>query len=53
MFCHKSFDENPFQVISHDKFGRHVFVATILTNASPESDVVENIMEEMSFDSMV
>ena len=53
MYCHKLFVKNLFQVISHNKFGRHVFVATILTNASPESDVVENIMEEMSFDSMV
>ena len=47
------FDENLFQVISHNKFGRHVFVATIVTNASSESDVVENIMEEMSLDPLV
>lgn len=36
------------KVVSHNKFGRHVFVATIVTNASSESDVVGNIMEEMT-----
>ena len=41
-----------FQVISHNKFGRHVLVATIVTNASSESEVVENIMEEMTPDWM-
>ena len=45
--------KNILQVISHNKFGRHVFVATIVTNASSESDVVENIMEEMSLDPLV
>ena len=35
-------------MVSHNKFGRHVFVATIVTNASSESDVVGNIMEEMT-----
>merc|ERR1711931_171669 len=28
------------KVISHGKFGRNVFVATIITNASKESDVL-------------
>ena len=43
-------EEILFQVISHNKFGRHVFVATIVTNASSGSDVLENIMEEMAPD---
>ena len=49
VFFTKMCDESLFQVISHNKFGRHVFVATIVTNASSESEVVGNILEEMDW----
>ena len=37
-----------FQVISHIKFGHHVFVTTIVTNCSVETDVMENLEAEFS-----
>jgi len=36
------------KVISHSKFGRNVFVATIVTNAAEGSDVMDNIAADMS-----
>merc|ERR1719420_906611 len=41
------------KVITHRKFGRHVFVATIVTNAAEKSDVMENIIYDMSPDWML
>ena len=35
-------------MISHSKFGRNVFVATIVTNAAEGSDVMDNIAADMS-----
>ena len=37
-----------FQVISHIKFGHNVFVTTIVTNCSVETDVMENLEAEFS-----
>eukprot|EP00092_Neocalanus_flemingeri_P025580 GFUD01027732.1.p1 GENE.GFUD01027732.1~~GFUD01027732.1.p1 ORF type:complete len:309 (-),score=86.41 GFUD01027732.1:567-1493(-) len=36
------------KVISHAKFGRHVFVGCIVTNAAAGSDAVDNIVEDIS-----
>jgi len=36
------------KVISHGKFGRNVFVATIITNASMGSDVLDNITMDLN-----
>jgi len=41
------------KVITHRKFGRHVFVATIVTNAAEGSDVMENIIHDLSPDWML
>ena len=38
------------KVIEHKKFGRYVFVATIVTNANPNSDVLEDLLEELNPD---
>lgn len=36
------------KVISHHKFGRNVFVGCIVTNAAAKSDVMENIVLDLS-----
>jgi len=36
------------KVISHIKFGHHVFVTTVVTNCSVETDVMENLESEFS-----
>jgi len=36
------------KVIHHNKFGRHVFVGCIVTNAAAGSDAVDNIVEDIS-----
>merc|ERR1711928_35715 len=35
------------KVISHNRFGRNVFVGCVVTSASSGSDVMENILEEL------
>lgn len=35
------------KVISHNRFGRHVFVGCVVTNAAAGSDVIGNIVEEL------
>jgi len=36
------------KVISHNRWGRHVFVGLCVTSAPPGSDVMENILEELT-----
>jgi len=35
------------KVISHNKFGRNVFVGCLITNAASESDVMQNVLQDI------
>jgi len=36
------------KVIAHNKFGRNVFVGCLITNAATESDVMQNVLQDIS-----